>query len=235
MCFLFFGIEACDKKAPWVFYCLALVLSALFASHVLLSVAPSMARALYPYMQRGLLAFGLVTVVMFIGVFPRSRWVRRYLNPIRGELSIIAAFLAIGHIVNYLNAYLGKVLGGFAGMSLSASTSIVASFLLVALLAVLTITSFNIVKSKMESTAWKKVQMLAYAFYLLMFVHVLLILVPSVGQNGGGERAFVSVVVYSIVFVVYIVARIARAILDRRGQEACRGVESQNEKRITDN
>lgn len=227
VCIVFsIALKPAIKKVPWVFYALALVLSALFASHILLSMFPSAARALYPYMQRGLLAFGLITVVMFIGVFPKSVWIRRYLNPIRGELSIIASFLAIGHIVNYLNAYVGKMLEGFVGMSISVSISIVVAFFLVALLAVLVITSFNFIKSRMDSAVWKKVQLLAYAFYVLTFVHILLILAPSMGQGGSGERALVSIVVYSLVFVAYVVARVARFALDRRYEKANLNIEA---------
>lgn len=211
-----FALKPAIKKAPLVFYALALIASCVFASHMLMAAAPAFARAIYPYMQRCLIAFGLFTIVMFIGVLPERNRIRRYLSPIRAELSIIAAFLSLGHIVNYLNAFMDKILKGFAGMSAPASASVVISIVVVALLIILTITSFNFVKAKMKPVTWKKVQRLAYVFYGLTCIHILLILAPTVSTDGG--RALVSVAVYATVFLLYAALRAGRAVIDAKSR-----------------
>ena len=85
---------------------------------------------------------------------------------------------------------------------------------LFALLVVLGVTSFNVVKKRMKKETWKRVQLLAYPFWGLVYVHLLLMLVPSALR--GGAPAQMAVAVYSVVFVGYAVLRIRRAAVDRR-------------------
>ena len=91
---------------------------------------------------------------------------------------------------------------------------------LFALLVVLGVTSFNVVKKRMKKETWKRVQLLAYPFWGLVYVHLLLMLVPSALR--GGAPAQMAVVVYSVVFVGYAVLRIRRAAIDRRKEESGR-------------
>ena len=79
---------------------------------------------------------------------------------------------------------------------------------LFALLVVLGVTSFNVVKKRMKKETWKRVQLLAYPFWGLVYVHLLLMLVPSALR--GGAPAQMAVAVYSVVFVGYAVLRIRR-------------------------
>ena len=61
---------------------------------------------------------------------------------------------------------------------------------LVALMAILLATSLLAVKQRLKPSAWKGVQRLAYPFYLLMYVHLALLLLPS--ALSGKETALVS-------------------------------------------
>ena len=85
-------------------------------------------------------------------------------------------------------------------------------------MAILLVTSFQVVKRRMSAARWKGVQRLAYPFYLLTYVHLLLMLAPSALH--GGVAATTSVAVYSIVFAAYVVLRLVRAAKDRRIREA---------------
>lgn len=194
------------KKAPWVFYLIAVVICAIFCSQIMFTYAPALSIALYPYMQRGLIGFGLITVVMFIGVFPASSPVRKYLMPVRGELSIVACILTIGHVVNYFMSYFGRFLEGFASLHMNEIASFVVSFILVILLALLTVTSFNFIRKSMKSSTWKKVQILAYPFFVLTYLHIILILVtPNFSFD---SKAFLAVVVYTGIMIAYVVLRL---------------------------
>ena len=82
------------------------------------------------------------------------------------------------------------------------------------------VTSFNVVKKRMKKETWKRVQLLAYPFWGLVYVHLLLMLVPSALR--GGAPAQMAVAVYSVVFVGYAVLRIRRAAVDRRKEESGR-------------
>lgn len=194
------------KKAPWVFYLIAVAICAVFCSQIMFKYTPDLAITLYPYMQRGLIGFGLIVVVMFIGVFPTGSAPRKYLMPIRGELSIVACILIIGHVVNYFVSYFGRFLEGFAGLQMNEIASFVVSFILVLLLAVLTVTSFNFVRKSMKSSTWKKIQIWAYPFFALTYLHIILILVtPNFSVD---SKAFLAVVVYTVIMVAYVVLRV---------------------------
>ena len=194
------------KKCPWIFYLIAAVICAIFCSQIMFEKTPDLAITLYPYMQRGLIGFGLITVVMFIGVFPTNSPVRRYLMPIRGELSIVACILTCGHVVNYFVSYFGRFIEGFASLQLNEVASFVVSFILVILLAVLTVTSFNFVRKRMKSATWKKVQLLAYPFFILTYLHIAFILItPNFSLD---SKAFISVAIYTAIMVAYVVLRL---------------------------
>lgn len=72
----------------------------------------------------------------------------------------------------------------------------VLAVVLLVLLVVLGVTSFAFVKRQMSTASWKKVQKLAYPFFGLVYVHLLLMLLPSALH--GGLAAQASVVVYSV-------------------------------------
>lgn len=201
------------KAAPALFYVLAIVADLAFLGHALSGFAPVIARALQPYLQRCLVAFGLFAVVMFVGVLPEGSRARRWLAPVRGELSIIAAILAAGHVANYLGAYLAQIAQGFA---VSKAASFAVAAVVVALLAVLAATSLRAVRRRMDAATWKRVQLLAYPFFVLVYVHLLLILGPS--ASGSEQKAFESVVVYTVVMLAYAVLRGGKAVLDRKAR-----------------
>ena len=59
----------------------------------------------------------------------------------------------------------------------------------------------------------KRVQMLSYPFYGLVFAHVLLMLLPS--AMSGSAAGIENIAAYSAVFVAYAIARLCRARADR--------------------
>lgn len=200
-----FALRNVIKAVPVLFYVLAITIAFLFASNYLMPLWPGLVRAIYPYLQKSLLAFALFTVVMFIGVLPEGSRARTYLSPIRKELSIIAALLVLGHVANYLNSYFAQFIVGFTGMSPSVFVSFVVSVVLMSLLTILTITSFDLVRKQMSGKNWKRIQKLAYPFFLLVYLHLMLILLPSAMLAGGS--AFVRIAIYTVVFSLYVTLR----------------------------
>ena len=216
-----FALRKQIKRYAVSFYIVAIAMDVLFLSQVLFGVSREVAVAVYPYLTRCLLGFALFAVVMFIGALPEGSKAQRALMPIRGELSIIAAILTIGHVANYLGAYLADILSGFVGMSAGMIASFVVSSLLIVLLAALTVTSFNAVKTRMDADAWKRLQKTAYAFFALTYVHLMLVLLPTVSSSG--QRATFSIVVYSLVMAAYAALRMTT---HRRSGKAKRGAAS---------
>ncbi len=75
-------------------------------------------------------------------------------------------------------------------------------------LVVLAATSVSAVRKAMDAAVWKRVQKLAYPFYLLMYVHLAAMLVPS-SLMGGNSLA--NLVVYTVVVAAYALLRLAKA------------------------
>lgn len=206
-------------KWPIAFYALAVVIDIIFLSELLFDVFPVFARALSPYMFRCLFAFGLLAIVMFTGVLAPGSRLRRYLAPIRGELSIFATILVAGHAVNYIESYIAQILDGFAAMSNNLIAGLIVSVILVILLAVLAVTSFSVVRRRMTPGSWKKLQRWAYVFFGFAYIHIMLLLLPS--ALSGGQAALMSAVVYNVLFIVYIVMRMRRMLID--GKDTANG------------
>lgn len=99
-------------------------------------------------------------------------------------------------------------------MPIAMVASLLVSAVLIALLIPLAITSLNSVKGKMAVTSWKKLQKLSYAFYGLTYVHIVLMLVPTISSTG--QRAALSLAVYTVLFGAYAVMRVAKGMRSKR-------------------
>jgi DMSO/TMAO reductase YedYZ heme-binding membrane subunit len=194
------------KHFPYVFYALAIALVVVFLGRDMVHLPALIDRPFFLVMQKCTLAEALFVVVMFIGVFAGTSPIRSYLMPIRAELSIIACLLAVGHIVAYLGSFGARILLGGTAYGGFVLASFCVSMILFALLIVLGVTSFDILKRKMGTRTWKRIQWFAYPFFLLTWVHALLFLLPPAVRGGGAAQ--VSIVIYSVVFVAYLVLRI---------------------------
>ena len=200
------------KACPMAFYALAVVLDVLFVVGSFMGLPAMLYDVLFLLLHKCTLATALFAVVMYIGVFARDGRVAQYFRPIRAELSIMAWLLSLGHMAIYLSSYASTLALGLPQTNVA--VALVVALALFALLVVLGVTSFNIVKKGMKKETWKRVQLLAYPFWGLVYVHLLLMLLPSAVR--GGAAAQVSVIVYSVVFLGYAVLRVARALRDRR-------------------
>jgi sulfoxide reductase heme-binding subunit YedZ len=205
------------KKWPVAFYAIAVALVIVYFALPSLGAPRAVNLAFYWAIRKCLAPLALFIVVMYIGVFPVTSGVSRWLRPIRAELSIIAWILTLGHVVQYLTNYLKPI---FSGVALQANVliGIIVAIVLFVLLIVLGVTSFQFVKKRMTAESWKNVQRLAYPFFGLTYVHLLCLLLPSAVR--GGIAARLSVAVYSVIFIAYAVLRISRAVIDKREGEA---------------
>lgn len=203
------------KKYPVPFYLGAVALLGLYFWGSATGVRNEAWSYFQPLMQRCALAFLLFSIVMFVGVLGEKNPLRTHLMPIRRQLSILACIFAVGHIVFYGASYIPRISSAFTG-NLAFSLGLAA--LITALMTVLCITSFQIVKHGMSAAAWKRVQRLAYPFYVLIYVHLALLLMPSAAV--GNQVAVVSIVVYSLIVGAYVVLRIAKALADRKAMPA---------------
>ena len=202
------------RKAPAVFYVLALVLSCLYVSTAYVDYPLDFKMLLFTLMQKGTLATALFVVVMYMGVFRDVHFVQHRLMPTRAALSITACILILGHVGKYLIAYLPV----FDRLSPEIMTGLIIAIACFMLMIPLGVTSFQAVKRRMNAGAWVKLQKWAYLFYALVYAHLVVLLAPAALSGADGTSAE-DIIVYTAVFGAYAVMRTGKAIRDRAGRE----------------
>ena len=184
------------RKAPWLFYGLAVVFVVLYLVAGTLGLPGPVNQALLVLMNKCLLPTALFVLVMYVGVFPKGSAIRALAAAPAHPGVHCGLHLGAGPYGALYRAYAARVLGGGA-----VATNVLVSFaiavVLFALLAVLGVTSFNAVRSRMGTLAWRRVQRFAYAFYALVYAHVLVMLGPA--ALNGGASALEGVAVYTAV------------------------------------
>ncbi|MDR3310814.1 MAG: hypothetical protein LBS90_05655, partial [Oscillospiraceae bacterium] len=201
------------KKRPYVFYAAAVLISAASGAFTF-SGAPDWARLyVVPVFQRGAFATALFAVVMYAGALKNGSRLIKLLMPVRGELSIFAAILVFGHNIAYGKTYFRYLFASPERLDTQTLAAAVISLALLCLLIPLTVTSFPRVRKKMKARTWKKLQRTAYAYYALVYVHVMLLTVPAARAGRSGYA--LTVLAYSVVFLGYAAMRIRKALRKR--------------------
>lgn len=159
---------------------------------------------------KGSLGTAMFVVVMYTGALPKGNKLIAPLMKIRGKLSITAAILVLCHNFTYGMTYFRMLFTKTSLLSATQLAAAVISLVLIAIMIVLTVTSFPSVRKKMQAKKWKQLQRTAYVFYGLMYVHIMLINIPYARLGLGMYVA--NVVIYSIVFLGYAAMRISKAI-----------------------
>ena len=203
------------KKCPVAFYITAAVLT-VAAVAVTQSDITISSRFVRDYVlgifSRGALGAAFWAVVMWAGALPNGSAPIKKLMPIRGELSITAAILTLSHVITYGVQYISNLVKGRTGSDF-VITSVV-SLVMVAIMLPLTVMSFKTVRRKMNAKTWKRIQRAAYVFYGLIFAHVMVLYIPR--ARSGRDGCFLSVIVYSAVFLGYAAMRIRKAYIAKK-------------------
>lgn len=164
----------------------------------------------WPIFARSAFSTALFVAVMYAGAVPNGSKLMKTLMPIRGELSIIASILTLGHNISYGKTYFRLLFTRPDRLPVNQMLAAVCSLVMLCIMIPLFITSFKCVRRKMKGSSWKKLQRLAYGFYALIYIHVLLLTVPG-AQKGSGSY-LLTVLVYSVVFLTYGAMRIQKAL-----------------------
>ncbi|MBQ8920713.1 MAG: FMN-binding protein [Oscillospiraceae bacterium] len=193
------------KKHPAPFYLAAAVLSAgaVYAAQNRPDVPAWVTEYLLHPLTKGILATAFWAVVMWLGAIPDAwKAARKRLMPVRGQLSIFAAILTLGHMVGFGISYLPR--WAKRGEWLNFTVCIV----LAAVMLPLTVLSVKKIRSKIKGKRWKQIQRLAYLFYVFIPVHVFLLNYSRAKR--GRDGAFFSLMVYAAVFGGWAVCRLLK-------------------------
>lgn len=180
--------------------------------------------ALQPFMEplrKGYAATFLLALVMFTGALPERSAVRRRLQPIRAELSILSFVLYLGHVLTFLPSYLPR-LGTLVSIGNLMSASIVVALVLTGIYALLSVLSLREIRARMPYRVWKGIQRLSYAMVALLYLHICL----AVGRSalrGATVDMRVAVVLYTVLVAAYAVLRVRKALVDHRRRAVSAG------------
>jgi len=202
------------KKVPAVFYTIAVVMC-IAAIYLTWNPPPVIfMRSIVFAIQKGQVGFSLFTLVMFIGVFRKNSGIRRFFNPIRAELSILASIFIMSHLVPYFLNYVALIASIFS-FKINVTLGFALGIILLILLIPLTVTSFNAIKKRMNASTWKALQRWSYVFFILAYIHAIsFLLVPA--MSNADAAMIVNIILYSSIIVIYCILRLRRAILDKR-------------------
>lgn len=207
--FIYFFKDSFKKYAN-IFYIGAAVISIAIFLLGFLPMSLFVKNVVLGIFAKGSLGTALFVVVMYTGALPKGNRHIAPLMKIRGELSITAAILVLCHNFTYGMTYFRMLFTKTSLLSATQRAAAVISLVLIAIMLVLTITSFPAVRKKMQAKKWKQLQRTAYVFYGLMYVHIMLINIPYARLGLGMYVA--NVVIYSIVFLGYAAMRITKAV-----------------------
>ena len=188
------------KRTPIVFYVISAILSLATVIMQLQEITPGgfMGKYIYPMFSKAGLATAFFVLVMYAATFKNSSEPFRILMSLRAQLSIIASILALGHVFSYS-----------ALLSPKNTLFYILSVIMFCIMIPLFITSFTMIRKKLNAVAWKKLQRFAYIFYLLIYFHILLLYVR--GAIRGDSKSALNILIYSIVFLWYFICRPLKA------------------------
>lgn len=109
LCFL---LSKQIKKYPYIFYIIAAILSAVGYFIDIHEIPDFAANYIAPLFTNCILGTAVWAIVMWIGALPNGSKAIKAFMPIRGELSITAAILTIGHIIRYGLTYIKMISNG---------------------------------------------------------------------------------------------------------------------------
>jgi DMSO/TMAO reductase YedYZ heme-binding membrane subunit len=128
---------------------------------------------------KGIIGYGFIVVVMFVGVLPNKWTVTRNVKKNRGVFSIMGFILIAPHA-------LLRVFGLMGFLNLFGLAAFV-------IMLPLTIISFRVIRKQIKPKDWFRIQKAAYVIYLLLFIHLYMV-----------SFVVVDKVVYAVIAALYI-------------------------------
>lgn len=163
--------------------------------------------------QRGALSTATFIIVMFLGTITKHNDFSIRLLKIRGEISIIGCILAFAHNIIFGVVYFPMMIWNRQALDGPRMLAARLTVILLVLMIPLFLTSFQCIRRKMKPKSWKRLQRLAYPFYYLIYIHVMVLF--SVNAK---DHIF-DIVVYTAIYVLYTVLRLRKYFLTKKKKE----------------
>ena len=160
--------------------------------------------------RRGIFSTVTFMIVMFLGVVTTHNKYTRKLMSIRGEMSIIGCFAALCHNVAFGIRYFVEFFTNASKMNVYTKTATIISLILIAMMIPLMITSFKCVRKKMKAKNWKNLQKLAYPFFYLIYVHLMVLFMHK------PEKHMLSIALNTFIYLLYTILRLRKYLLIKK-------------------
>ncbi|AQR93254.1 ferric reductase-like transmembrane domain-containing protein [Clostridium saccharoperbutylacetonicum] len=202
------------KKHANIFYIISGLIAIGFVLYFQFNLGNQVPKDINKYVvtifSRSAVSTALFTIVMYTGVLDKKLNITKKLLSVRGELSIIACILTLGHNVLYGKTYFVTLFVDHTALTWAKLIAALISLVLIAMMLPLMITSFPSVRKKIPFKKWKAIQRLAYVFYGLIYVHVMVLFLPKIQK----DKLF-DIAIYTVIFGLYFVARVYRYLKDK--------------------
>ena len=98
-------------------------------------------------------------------------------------------------------------------MNVYTKTPTIISLILISMMLPLMITSFKCVRKKMKAKNWKNLQKLAYPFFYLIYVHLMILFMIK------PEKHILSIVLYTVIYMLYTILRVRKYFVTKNKQK----------------
>ena len=200
----FYLLEKTIKKHATLFYIATIIISVLSVLAPKKGLPFVIDYLVKNILARGTLAGALFILVMVASVCPAAK-LRGLLLRTRGEMAIIAALLTLIHNISYGKYYFVALFTKISDLDAPRIFAAVLSLIMIILLIPLTVTSFMVIRKKMNPKKWKSLQRLSYIFYGLLFIHISMIFSISIAK--GHRSTLFDLSVYVVIYIAYLICR----------------------------
>lgn len=160
--------------------------------------------------SRGIFATATFMIVMFLGTVTKHNDFSKKLMAIRGEISIIASILVFSHNIIFGLHYFPILFTNPSSMPTRQLIASIITIFLLLMLIPLFVTSFKSVRRKMNAKNWKKLQRMAYPFFIGIYVHVMVL------YSNNWKAHISGVIIYTIIFASYVILRLRKSIYKKK-------------------
>lgn len=147
-------------------------------------------------------------IVMFAGALPKKWWFTKQLLSVRSEISILAGFVVLFHIIRVWNlvplsfSMFWPYIWANAAPIMTLGFGVVGPFLVICFI-IPWITSFKTIRNSMTHKQWKRTQKLAYPFMVLLVLQGILLGLGHAIYVGPQAPDFLQHALTSATYVVF--------------------------------
>ena len=206
-------LEKQIRRRPFFFYLFFVLLSLLSIFLPKQLTIPPLAYLINRLLRRGVLAGALFLWVMYAIVLPQKSRLQRVMMTLRAQIAIAASILTLSHNIAYGQHYFVLLFTNAGKLKSYELIAACFSLAMILLLLPLTVTSFQVVRRKMNAKRWKQLQRLSYLFYGLLYLHICFIYTG--GLRKGKSEYLVQFALYTLLYGIYLMLRLTKAFLKK--------------------